>query len=83
MRLFAYGPADALHPKTTSSVTSVKSRLVLPCWYWLTQVVLEMGVVEVVVVVVVVVFMADMMHVIAASSYTQINVIRVLKLLGI
>jgi len=41
----------------------------------------ETGVVEVVVVAVV--FMADMMHVIAASSYTQINVIRVLKLLGI
>jgi len=30
-----------LHPKTPSSVASVKSRLVLPFWYQLTQVVLE------------------------------------------
>jgi len=30
------------HPKTPSSLASLKSRLVLPFWYWLTQVVLEM-----------------------------------------
>jgi len=30
-----------LHPKTTSSLASFKSRLVLPLWYRLTQVVLE------------------------------------------
>ena len=30
-----------LHPKTPSSLASFKSRLVLPFWYWLTQVVLE------------------------------------------
>ena len=30
-----------LHPKTTSSLASFKSRLVLPFWYQLTQVVLE------------------------------------------
>jgi len=30
--LFAYGPADA---------TASKSRLVLPFWYWLTEVVLK------------------------------------------
>ena len=30
-----------LHPKTPSSLASFKSRLVLPLWYWLTQVVLE------------------------------------------
>ena len=29
------------HPKTPSSLASFKSRLVLPFWYWLTQVVLE------------------------------------------
>jgi len=28
-RLFAYGPADSLHPKNPSSLTSFKSRLVL------------------------------------------------------
>ena len=43
--------ADCLHmvqlmlmpfePKTPSSLVSFKSRLVLPFWYWLTQVVLE------------------------------------------
>jgi len=41
--------ADFLHmiqlmtllPKTPSSLASFKSRLVLPFWYWLTQVVLE------------------------------------------
>jgi len=47
--LFAYGPADA---------TASKSRLVLPFWYWLTEVVLKKrpltGVVVVVVVIVVV-----------------------------
>ena len=30
-----------LHPKTPSSLASLKSRLVLPFWYWLNQVVLE------------------------------------------
>jgi len=30
-----------LHPQTLSSLASFKSRLVLPFWYWLTQVVLE------------------------------------------
>jgi len=41
-RLFAYGPADATAiPKTPSYLASFKSRLVLPFWYWLTQVVLE------------------------------------------
>ena len=30
-----------LHPKARSSFASFKSRLVLPFWYWLTQVVLE------------------------------------------
>jgi len=30
-----------LHPKTPSSLASFKLRLVLPFWYWLTQVVLE------------------------------------------
>ena len=30
-----------LHPKTPSSLASFKCRLVLPFWYWLTQVVLE------------------------------------------
>jgi len=30
-----------LHPKTPSSLASFKSRLVLPFWYWLIQVVLE------------------------------------------
>ena len=41
--------ADSLHmvqlmpllPKTSSSLASFKSRLVIPFWYWLTQVVLE------------------------------------------
>ena len=39
-RLFAYGPAD-VHPNTPSSLVSFKSRLVLPFWNQLTQVVLE------------------------------------------
>ena len=30
-----------LHPQTPSSLALFKSRLVLPVWYWLTQVVLE------------------------------------------
>jgi len=30
-----------LHPKTPSSLASFKSKLVLPFWYWLTQVVLK------------------------------------------
>jgi len=30
-----------LHPQTPSSLASSKSRLVLPFWYWLAQVVLE------------------------------------------
>ena len=29
------------HPKTPSSLASFQSRLILPFWYWLTQVVLE------------------------------------------
>jgi len=29
------------HPKTSSSLAEFKSRLVLPFWYWLTQVILE------------------------------------------
>jgi len=36
----AYGPADAA---ATQCLVSVKSRLVLPFWYWLTQVVPEKG----------------------------------------
>ena len=45
-RLFAYGPADAnAIPHTPSSFASFKSRLVLPFWHWLTQAVLETGVV--------------------------------------
>ena len=36
----AYGPADAT---ATHCLASVKSRLVLPFWYWLTQAVLEKG----------------------------------------
>jgi len=30
-----------LYPETPSSIASFTSRLVLPFWYWLTQVVLE------------------------------------------
>ena len=30
-----------LHPNTPSSLAALKSRLVLPFWYWLTQVVQE------------------------------------------
>jgi len=30
-----------MHPKPPSALASIKSRLVLPFWYWLTQVVLE------------------------------------------
>ena len=37
-RLFAYGPADAVHPKTPSYLASFKLRLVLPFWYRLLQV---------------------------------------------
>ena len=40
-RLFAYGPADATAPQTQLFLASFKSRLVLPFWLWLTQVVLE------------------------------------------
>jgi len=40
-RLFAYGSADATASQNWSSLVSFKSRLVLPFWYWLTQVVLE------------------------------------------
>ena len=36
-----YGPADATASETPSSPVSYKSRLVLPFWYRLTQVVLE------------------------------------------
>jgi len=32
-----------LHPKPPSSLASFKSLLVIPLWYWLTQVVLEKG----------------------------------------
>ena len=39
--MFAYGPTDATAPKTPSSLAPFKSRLVLPFWYRLTQVVLE------------------------------------------
>jgi len=40
--VLAYGPADATaYQKTASSLASFKSRLVLPFWYQLTQVVLE------------------------------------------
>jgi len=45
-----------LHPKTPSSLVSFKSRLVLPFWYRLTQVVLEKSPLKGVVVVVVVVY---------------------------
>jgi len=38
-KLFAYGPADAT--ATPSSLVSLKSRMVLPSWCQLTQVVLE------------------------------------------
>jgi len=38
----AYGPADA-----NATLASVKSRLVLPFWYWLTWVVLEKGLLNV------------------------------------
>ena len=40
-RLFAYGPVDAIAFQTPSSLASFKSRMVLPFWYRLTQVVLE------------------------------------------
>jgi len=42
--VFAYGPTDATAPqngKTPSFLAAFKSRLVLPLWYRLTQVVLE------------------------------------------
>ena len=39
---FAYGPADATASQNTPlSLALFKSRLVLPFWYWLIQVVLE------------------------------------------
>jgi len=37
---FTYGPADAT-ATLSSSLASLKSRMALPFWYWLTQVVLE------------------------------------------
>ena len=43
-RLFAYGPAGATasqNPIISCRLASFKSILVLPFWYWLTQVVLE------------------------------------------
>jgi len=63
--VFAYGPTDATAPqngKAPSFLAAFKSRLVLPLWYRLTQVVLEkwplnacsIGLVVVVVVVVVI-----------------------------
>ena len=39
VQMFAYGPADAT--TTPSFLPSLKCRLVLPFWCWLTQVVLE------------------------------------------
>jgi len=45
-----------VHPKTPSSLASFKSTLVLPFWYWLTQVVQEKRQLKSVIVVVVVVF---------------------------
>ena len=45
-----------VHHKTPSSLASNKSTLVLPFWYWLTQVVQEKRQLKSVVVVVVVVF---------------------------
>jgi len=39
-RLFVYGPANAIASQTPSSLAWFKSRLVLPIWYRLTQVVL-------------------------------------------
>ena len=60
--MFAYGPADA---------TASKSRLVLPFWYWLTEVVLKKrpltGVA--VVVVVVAVAVAVVVHFASAVSW--------------
>jgi len=50
----SYSPAYN-HPQTPSSPASFKSRLVLPFWYWLTQVVLKKGHQTGIVVVVVVV----------------------------
>jgi len=38
VQMIAYGPADA---SATSSLASVKSRMVLPFWYRLTEVVPE------------------------------------------
>jgi len=38
-RLFLYGPADATAIPKTHHLTPFKSRLVLPFWYWHTQVV--------------------------------------------
>ena len=40
-RLFAYGTADTTASQTPSYLASFKSRLILPFWYQLTQVVLE------------------------------------------
>ena len=40
-RFFVYGPADATASQNPSSLASFRSRLVLPFWYRLTQVVLE------------------------------------------
>ena len=36
-----------LHPKTPSSLASLRSRLVLPLWYQLTQVVVEKAIKQV------------------------------------
>jgi len=42
-RRLEYGPADATATHCLLSLASVKSRLVLPLWYWLTRVVPENG----------------------------------------
>ena len=43
----AYGPAVATASQTPSSLATFKFRLVLPFWYWLTQVVLKQAVKQV------------------------------------
>jgi len=43
----AYGPTVATASQTPSSLATFKFRLVLPFWYWLTQVVLKQAVKQV------------------------------------